>query len=65
MSPDIAIVRLEARDMARITIVVRCGGVAKTRLRCAMWLVRLAARIGGFRRVTLVREPTSESNREG
>lgn len=42
--------------MAQITIVVRCGGIRKLRLRLAMALMRIAGRLGGFKQVKLVRE---------
>jgi hypothetical protein len=56
MNDDIRLVRLEPRQMAQITIVVRCGGIRKLRLRLAMALMRIAGRLGGFKQVKLVRE---------
>jgi hypothetical protein len=53
---DIRLVRLEYRQMAQVTIVVRVGFVAKWRLRAAMALMRIAGRIGGFKNVKLIRE---------
>ena len=56
MNHDIRLVRLDPRQMAQITIVVRCGGIRKLRLRLAMALMRIAGRLGGFKQVKLVRE---------
>jgi len=56
MNDDIRLVRLDPRQMAQITIVVRCGGIRKLRLRLAMALMRIAGRLGGFKQVKLVRE---------
>lgn len=56
MCDDIRLVRLEARQMAQVTIIVRCGKVRKLRLRLAMALMRVAGRLGGFQQVKLVRE---------
>jgi hypothetical protein len=56
MNDDIRLVRLEPMQMAQITIVVRCGGTRKLRLRLAMALMRIAGRLGGFKQVKLVRE---------
>jgi hypothetical protein len=56
MNDDIRLVRLEPRQMAQITIVVRCGGTRKLRLSLAMALMRIAGRLGGFKQVKLVRE---------
>lgn len=56
MNDEIRLVRLEPRQMAQITIVVRCGGIRKLRLRLALLLLRIAGRLGGFRQVKLVRE---------
>jgi hypothetical protein len=56
MNDDIRIVRLEPRQMAQITIVVRCGGIRRLRLRLALALMRIAGRLGGFKQVKLVRE---------
>lgn len=49
-------IRLEGSAMRNITVVVRCSGVFKIRLRLAMWLMRLAGRIGGFKQIKLIRE---------
>lgn len=49
------VVRLDAASMAEVTIVVRCGAVRRARVRLAMALMRLAARIGGFKAVRLER----------
>jgi hypothetical protein len=57
MNDGIRLVRLDPRQMAQITIVVRCGGIRKLRLRLAMALMRIAGRLGGFKQVKLVREP--------
>ena len=57
MNHDIRLVRLDPRQMAQITIVVRCGGIRKLRLRLAIALMRIAGRLGGFKQVKLVREP--------
>jgi hypothetical protein len=56
MDHDIRLVRLDFRQMAQVTIVVRCGKVRKLRLRLAMALMRIAGRLGGFKQVKLVRE---------
>lgn len=56
MNDDIRLIRLEPRQMAQVTIIVRCGRVRKLRLRLAMALMRIAGRLGGFRQVKLVRE---------
>jgi len=56
MNDDIRIVRMDPRQMAQLTIVVRCGGVRRLRLRLAMALMRIAGRLGGFKQVKLVRE---------
>jgi hypothetical protein len=56
MEHDIRLVRLDPRQMAQLTIVVRCGKVRKLRLRLAMALMRIAGRFGGFKQVKLVRE---------
>jgi hypothetical protein len=56
MNHDIQLIRLEPRQMAQVTIVVRCGKVRKLRLRLAMALMRIAGRLGGFKQVKLVRE---------
>jgi hypothetical protein len=56
MNNDIQLIRLDPRQMAQLTIVVRCGGVRKLRLRLAMALMRIAGRLGGFKQVKLVRE---------
>jgi hypothetical protein len=56
MINDIQLVRLTPRQMAQLTIVVRCGKVYKLRLRLAMTLMRLAGRVGGFNRVKFARE---------
>ncbi len=42
--------------MAQITIVVRCSGVRKFRLKLAMAMMQMAGRLGGFKQVKLVRE---------
>lgn len=42
--------------MAQITIVVRCSGVRKFRLKLAMALMRMAGHLGGFKQVKLLRE---------
>jgi hypothetical protein len=59
MGNDIRIIRLDPSQMAQLTIIIRCGGVRKFRLRLAMALMRVAGRLGGFRQVKLVREPRS------
>jgi hypothetical protein len=56
MNDDIQLIRLDPRQMAQLTIVVRCGKVRKLRLRLAMALMRVAGRLGGFKQVKLVRE---------
>jgi hypothetical protein len=56
MNDDIRLIRLEPRQMAQVTIIVRCGKVRKLRLRLAMALMRIAGRLGGFKQVKLVRE---------
>jgi hypothetical protein len=56
MNDDIQLIRLDPRQMAQLTIVVRCGKVRKLRLRLAMTLMRVAGRLGGFKQVKLVRE---------
>jgi hypothetical protein len=56
MNHDIQLVRLSPRQMAQVTIVVRCGKIHKSRLRLAMALMRIAGRLGGFKQVKLVRE---------
>ena len=56
MNDDIRIVRMDPRQMAQLTIVVRCGGVRRLRLCLAMALMRIAGRLGGFKQVKLVRE---------
>lgn len=56
MNHDIRIIRLDPRQMAQLTIVVRCGKVRKLRLRLALALMRIAGRLGGFKQVKLVRE---------
>jgi hypothetical protein len=56
MNDDIRLIRLEPRQMAQVTIIVRCGRVRKLRLRLAMALMRIAGRLGGFKQVKLVRE---------
>lgn len=56
MNDDIRIVRMDPRQMAQLTIVVRCGGIRRLRLRLAMALMRIAGRLGGFKQVKLVRE---------
>jgi hypothetical protein len=56
MNDDIQLIRLDPRQMAQLTIVVRCGKVSKLRLRLAMALMRVAGRLGGFKQVKLVRE---------
>jgi hypothetical protein len=56
MNHDIRLIRLDSTQMARLTIVVRCGKVHKLRLRLAMALMRIAGRLGGFERVKFVRE---------
>lgn len=48
-------IRLGASDMSDVTIVVRCGRVGKLRFVAAMALMRLAARLGGFKKVQLAR----------
>ena len=53
---DIALVRLEPRDMAALTIVVHGARSGLLGLRLALWLMRLAGRVGGFQRVVLIRE---------
>lgn len=58
MTDDVRIVHLEPHQMASVTIVVRCSGARKMRLRLAMALMRLAGRIGGFKAVKMVREKT-------
>lgn len=55
MSDRPAILRLDHRMMKEVTIVIRVSKVPKVRLRLALWLMRAAARIGGFRGVTLAR----------
>lgn len=50
------VVRLEPRQMAQITIVVRCGRVRRIRLRIAMSLMWLAGRLGGFKAVKMIRD---------
>lgn len=59
MNDNIRLVRLEQRQMADITIVVRCGKLYKLRLRLAMALMRIAGRLGGFKQVKLVRDSNS------
>lgn len=59
MNHDIQLVRLSPRQMAQVTIVVRCGKIHKFRLRLAMALMRIAGRLGGFKQVKLVREARS------
>jgi hypothetical protein len=56
MNDDIRLVRMDPMQMAQLTIVVRCGGVRRLRLRLAMALMRIAGRLGGFKQVKLVRE---------
>lgn len=56
MNDDIRIVRMDPTQMAQFTIVVRCGGIRRLRLRLAMALMRIAGRLGGFKQVKLVRE---------
>ncbi len=56
MNDDIRLVRLDPGQMAQLTIVVRCDGVRRLRLRLAMALMRVAGRLGGFKQVKLVRE---------
>lgn len=56
MNDDIRIVRMDPTQMAQLTIVVRCGGIRRLRLRLAMALMRIAGRLGGFKQVKLVRE---------
>jgi hypothetical protein len=56
MNDDIRIVRMDPRQMAQLTIVVRCGGIRRLRLRLAMAMMRIAGRLGGFKQVKLVRE---------
>jgi hypothetical protein len=52
----VRVIRLEVSDVARTTVVIRCRGVRRLRLLIAMALMRLAGRLGGFRRVKLIRE---------
>jgi hypothetical protein len=56
MNHDIQLIHLDPRQMAQLTIVVRCGGARKFRLRLAMALMRIAGQLGGFKQVKLVRE---------
>jgi hypothetical protein len=56
MNDDIRLIRLDPKQMAQVTIIVRCGKVRKLRLRLAMALMRIAGRLGGFKQVKLVRE---------
>ena len=49
-------IRLEPRDMARTTIVIRCGRVRRWRVVAAMALMRLAGVVGGFRSVRLAQD---------
>jgi hypothetical protein len=56
MNHDIQLIRLDSRQMAQVTIAVRCGKVRKLRLRLAMALMRIAGQLGGFKQVKLVRE---------
>ena len=51
-------IRMGRHDMARTLIIVRADPVYRTRLRIAMWLVRLAGKIGGFKSVKLATEKT-------
>lgn len=49
-------IRIGVEMMRELTIVVRVAGGSRWRLRLAMALMRLAAKIGGFRGAKLVRE---------
>ena len=53
------IIRLESHQVSDLVIVVRCGKAFKLRFRLAMWLMRLAGKIGGFRGVKVARERPS------
>lgn len=50
------IVRLRPSEMSQITIVIRCGKIFKVRFLTALWLMRVAGRIAGFKSVKLIRE---------
>jgi hypothetical protein len=50
------IVRLRPSQMSQITIVIRCGKLFKLRFLIALWMMRVAGRIGGFKSVKLIRE---------
>lgn len=52
------VVRMGGRDVARTTVVVRCGPIRKARLLAALWLMKIAGRVGGFRSVKFVSEKT-------
>jgi hypothetical protein len=53
---NIRLIRLRPRDLAQLTIVVRVGKLSKLRLLAAIALMKLAARVGRFKRVAIIRE---------
>jgi hypothetical protein len=56
---NIRLVRVTPPELATLTLVVRGPRAGLGRLRLALWLVRLAGRIGGFKRVIVIREASS------
>lgn len=48
-------VRMEGRDVSQVTVVVRCGKVRRLRLVAALFLLKIAGRVGGFRSVKFVK----------
>jgi hypothetical protein len=56
MMYDSRIVRLRPSQMSQITIVIRCGKIFKLRFLTALWLMRVAGRLAGFKSVKLTRE---------
>jgi hypothetical protein len=50
------VIRLRPSQMSQITIVIRCGKLFKLRFLTALWMMRVAGRVGGFKSVKLVRE---------
>lgn len=50
------ILRIEQNSVRDLVLVIRCGKAYKVRFKIAMAIMKIAAKIGGFRFVTVVRK---------
>lgn len=53
-------VRIGAEMTRELVIIVTVSKALKWRLRAAFWLMKIAGRLGGFKRVRLVRDTESD-----